>query len=203
MANYGEELAYWYLRLNGFFPIGNFVAHKSIAVKYRGDVDLIGVRLPYVYEEVGGKPDDWDSNLLALFKPNLAIGVICEVKTAGFDKIFREEIVKYSVGRFGFSQDSEEIAKGVSKKALTIVSNTYQIAKILFSNQPGEERIEQSEEFFHISLAYIRKFIKARTARYPKEKYAARMFFDSVLVQELIDTETIAQRTHKVALKGK
>ncbi len=25
--NYGETLAYWYLRLNGFFPLRNFVLH--------------------------------------------------------------------------------------------------------------------------------------------------------------------------------
>ncbi len=27
--NYAETLAYWYLRLNGFFPLKNFVLHSS------------------------------------------------------------------------------------------------------------------------------------------------------------------------------
>jgi hypothetical protein len=30
--NHGEELVYWYLRLNGFFPLSNFVVHKSSQV---------------------------------------------------------------------------------------------------------------------------------------------------------------------------
>lgn len=39
--NYGEERAYWYLRLNGFFPLSNFVVHKDEMVQYRADVDLL------------------------------------------------------------------------------------------------------------------------------------------------------------------
>lgn len=27
--NYGETLAYWYLRLNGFFLLNNFVVHRT------------------------------------------------------------------------------------------------------------------------------------------------------------------------------
>ena len=27
--NFAEELVYWYLRLNGFFPITNFVLHRD------------------------------------------------------------------------------------------------------------------------------------------------------------------------------
>jgi hypothetical protein len=29
--NSSEELAYWYLRLNGFFPLTNFVIHRHQA----------------------------------------------------------------------------------------------------------------------------------------------------------------------------
>jgi hypothetical protein len=63
MNNYGEAWAYWYLRLNGFFPLGNFVVHKDSVVRHRADVDLLGVRPPHVFEEVGGQQDDWDPAL--------------------------------------------------------------------------------------------------------------------------------------------
>jgi hypothetical protein len=39
MNNYGEAWAYWYLRLNDFLPLGNFVVHKDSVVKHRADVD--------------------------------------------------------------------------------------------------------------------------------------------------------------------
>lgn len=43
--NYGEELAYWYLRFNGFFPISNFVVHRSSGIKRTSDVDVLAVLL--------------------------------------------------------------------------------------------------------------------------------------------------------------
>ena len=61
--NYGEELAYWYQRLNGFFPLSNFVVHRSASIQYTSDVDALAVRPPHVYEEVGGRPEDWDADL--------------------------------------------------------------------------------------------------------------------------------------------
>lgn len=79
--NYGEEIAYWYLRLNGFFPITNFVIHRSQDIEHRSDIDVLAVRLPYVYEEVGGNPDDWDVSLINQLDFNHGLGVICEVKT--------------------------------------------------------------------------------------------------------------------------
>ncbi len=53
MRNYGEELAYWYLRLNGFFVLDNFVYHRT---KHNrdGDADLLAIRLPNVKEPIGG-----------------------------------------------------------------------------------------------------------------------------------------------------
>jgi hypothetical protein len=42
-----EELAYWYLRLNGFLSIPNFVVHPDTGGEQRTDVDILGVRFPY------------------------------------------------------------------------------------------------------------------------------------------------------------
>ena len=57
--NYGETLAYWYLRFNGFFLIQNFVLHPLAdgegSDKQAADIVLLAVRFPYVYEETGGQ----------------------------------------------------------------------------------------------------------------------------------------------------
>jgi len=42
-----EQLAYWYLRLNGFLSISNFVVHPDTGGQQRTDVDILGVRFPY------------------------------------------------------------------------------------------------------------------------------------------------------------
>jgi hypothetical protein len=42
-----EQLAYWYLRLNGFLTIPNFIVHPEQGRNQETDVDLLGVRFPY------------------------------------------------------------------------------------------------------------------------------------------------------------
>lgn len=53
-----EQLASWYLRFNGFFPLTNFILHDAGAVKQVGgqltDADVIALRPPHVEETIGG-----------------------------------------------------------------------------------------------------------------------------------------------------
>jgi len=43
--NFGETLTYWYLRLNGFFPLANFVVHRGEqGNRPGGDVDFVAIR---------------------------------------------------------------------------------------------------------------------------------------------------------------
>jgi hypothetical protein len=44
-----ERLAYWYLRLNGFMTIDNFVLHDKSkkGIAHRTDADIYGVRFPF------------------------------------------------------------------------------------------------------------------------------------------------------------
>lgn len=56
-----ERLAYWYLRLNGFLTIENFIVHDERGRAQRTDVDLIGVRYPNRREAyvVYGDQEEW------------------------------------------------------------------------------------------------------------------------------------------------
>jgi hypothetical protein len=47
-----EQLAYWYLRLNGFLTTPGFVVHPDRGRNQETDVDLIGVRFPYRAENL-------------------------------------------------------------------------------------------------------------------------------------------------------
>jgi hypothetical protein len=45
-----ERLAYWYLRLNGFLTIENFIVHDEGGGPQRTDADLVAIRLPHRQE---------------------------------------------------------------------------------------------------------------------------------------------------------
>jgi hypothetical protein len=46
-VNFSEQLAYWYLRLNGFFPLTNFVLHHhGTGERHSSDADIVAVRFP-------------------------------------------------------------------------------------------------------------------------------------------------------------
>ena len=65
MPNYGERLVYWYLRLQGFCLVENFVLHRrTIDDKdiHSADADLLAIRLSGSCEEIDGErlePDPW------------------------------------------------------------------------------------------------------------------------------------------------
>lgn len=183
--NYGEELAYWYLRLNGFFPISNFVVHRSEKVAYNADVDVLAVRPAHVYEKIGGHDNDWDPYLTGRLQFDQLLGVICEVKTGAFDKdkLFREECLQYTLPRLGFvpQTDCEKLAGALSTAASVKLADGKYIAKLFISQKPFEG------PYLNRTLDDIRKFIQSRIKKYSLEKYAARMFFPSPLLQDVID----------------
>ena len=120
--NYGETLAYWYLRLNGFIPISNYVLHRPFGLQGRGprrsgDADILAVRFPYSYELVGGQPGytsdnppgDWDGKFRDLWQLELGaaiIGLIVQVKSGVVARrkvceAFAPERVEYGLKRLG------------------------------------------------------------------------------------------------------
>jgi hypothetical protein len=184
MNNYGEAWAYWYLRLNGFFPLGNFVVHKDSVVRHRADVDLLGVRPPHVFEEVGGQQDDWDPYLTHWFDLSQTLAWICEVKTGRFDeeKLFRPDIVGRAVRRLGVVrlEEADTVVDALRDTAI-VTLGTVTFAKVLFSAESLADG-----PYLNIPEAHIDKFVEGRIRRYPYEKYQSRMFFPSDLFQDVI-----------------
>jgi hypothetical protein len=183
--NYGEEIAYWYLRLNGFFPITNFVIHRSSEIEHSSDCDLLAIRLPFVYEEIGGNHDDWDNDLVQQLGFDHVVGIICEVKTGAYKlkDIFRPEYVKYSVGRLGFTpkETIAELSEKLRGNPLLETEEGYRICKLLIANDKKD-----SSAFLFKRLNSAEDFISDRVRKYPNEKYADRMYFGSELFQHTI-----------------
>lgn len=183
--NYGEEYAYWFLRLNGFFPISNFVIHRSSKIRHSSDCDVLGVRPPYVFEEIGGREDDWDAELARTLNFKKTIGVICEVKTGAYtkDDLFKIDNMIYIVPRLGFADPSQatQIANDMENKALLDIGGGYQICKLLIAEQG-----ETTARYIFKPLSSIIDFIHQRIEKYPKEKFGDRMFFSSIQLQTVI-----------------
>ncbi|GKS11922.1 hypothetical protein YDYSY3_29220 [Paenibacillus chitinolyticus] len=191
MLNYGEELAYWYLRFNGFFLIDNFVLHMSDSRLGRSsDSDLLGIRLPHVFEEIGGQANDWDEHLFGQIDGNKKICLICEVKTGGFDpdRIFSRNHLEKAVGRFGISPNFQYHINEVSENAVTPIED-FLVVKVLFSRKKENPR----EDCIHIKLNHVKNFLKRRLNKYIDRKFNDRMFFPSPLIQYMAWEESQKQ----------
>lgn len=186
-ANFGEELVYWYLRLNGFFLINNFVLHQNSEGR-TSDADLLAVRLPYVYEETGGRLEDWDPLLLSYFEPGKTIGIICEVKTGlnfNTNKIFQDYNVNKSVQRIGFTSNELDYQEIFDNSMVSF--GDYQIAKLLVTRKLHNPK----SDCLHIKMVHIRSFLRERMHKYMDRKLGDRMFFSSSLLQYLIWDESL------------
>ncbi len=202
--NYGESLAYWYFRLNGFIPMMNFVLHEPDKdTKYNSDSDLLAVRFPYVYEDIGGKPEDWDNDRFAawgLDHGRSTVLLICEVKTGKYKKSavnnsFKQDRLRYAIMRLGAMPldmvdgavrellDSPVISRDVFGRPFTVAKVLLHVAK----NRPGEndEWALPLTPCHVIDLSEALRFIHARMKKYAEPKGASRMFFPGDLIQFL------------------
>lgn len=199
--NFGETLTYWYLRLNGFFPITDFVLHRGDKVLPRSaDCDLLAVRFPFVFEEVGGQENDWDLETFRRQGLDLNQGItalIVEVKTGADSKESRENIqlsfnedrLLYGIQRFGYWQRQE--AREIARKLLgvpfyVLPEGNITVAKLLVAIDMPERDIPPC---LQIELDDVDYFVGERMNKYIKYKYADRLRFPSDLMQYIIWNE--------------
>lgn len=184
--NYGEELAYWHLRLNGFFPISNFVVHRDNDFRQGSDVDLLAIRPPYVHVEVGGQANDWDEVLdLESLSGNRYFGLICEAKTGSYSSadLFPQRNMATAVGRLGLINQERisAMATALSYQPSAEIDGV-RIGKLFVS----ERRRQTTGPYLQRTLPEVEKFIEGRIRRYPHEKHGERMFFPSSLMQSIV-----------------
>jgi hypothetical protein len=202
MANYAEQLAYWYLRLNGFFLIQNYVYHQIQEEEenrgYNADADLLAIRPPYYYEEIPQRETDENGRTRYLRTPldsddwlrefeGRWLGVIVEVKGSdqvqvqAINRAFTRGRLEVSLNRLGLTDRTEEALHVLS------VGNRFDyeqgtILKMVFS-QIGHEG-----PWLSILLNDANRFIINRmsSAQNYLAKSGSRYFFPSELIQYMI-----------------
>lgn len=194
--NYGETLAYWYLRLNGFFPIVDYVLHHDDeTIPNSADCDILAVRLPHVHEYVGGQQDDWDPKMMewGLDIDTCVFGIIVEVKTGQDNHESRENIKKsfsvsrleYAIQRLGFwpAIEAGRIARLFEQQPHYFEAG-FGVIKLLTADKKPRFRHEHPWHF--LNLRDVDDFIQERINRYGQQKYADRLRFPADLMQYMI-----------------
>lgn len=185
MANFGERIAYWYLRLNGFFLVEDFVLHRADHGPRTADADFLGIRLRHSIELMDGAKLDEHADLrdaLGGFDRN--IGVVVQVKTgevgtpgAAFD-VARMTVALRFIGAAG-EVAVGRLAEELRTRAVTDSLGGWRFAKVLIAEHPREEGVVA------MPLATALDFIEDRLRRHADRKGPDRMFFGDELMQFL------------------
>ncbi|KOY14209.1 hypothetical protein [Paenibacillus xylanivorans] len=187
MKNFAEELVYWYLRFNGFYPLTNFVLHRQgLRDNHQSaDADLLAVRPKFVSEDVGG--EHRDEEIFRHFSPLTNIGLICEVKSGNqvnWERLYlqREDRISYCLRRIGFfSENKVRHHTEILKSHQVSKGQFHEVGKLLVTkrqmNIPG---------FICLSMDHVEAFIMKRIDLFPHEKGGAKLHFDSDMIQYMI-----------------
>jgi hypothetical protein len=185
MINYGEDIAYWYLRLNGFFPLSNFVLHRVEKDEHTSDVDLLAIRPPYPFERIGGRVGDRDPWLFDLVGQTGTVGIVCEVKTGEHTEadLFRVEYLRIAVERLGLFPEAEVDAVVDDLADAPLIPRAgVTVAKLLIATKPC-----RSKRCLQLRLDDAEDFLDRRADRYLDPKVADRMFFPTGVFQFVIN----------------
>lgn len=171
MSAINEKFVSWYLRLNGYFTVDNFVVHagddpgriRNGLIGSHTETDTIALRMPYSVERAG--------NLLIANHEILVDGqngrfdiVIAEAKSGDKDRpnpVWRNRKlapIKYVVRFVGLYDESkvDEVARELSEH-YCFENKKSRIRYIVFSNEVNQHYANQGVKY--ITFAQIAKFI--------------------------------------------
>lgn len=207
--NYAETLAYWYLRLNGFFPLQRFVLHHDehqlVPVdRFAADSDLLAIRHPDVSEKTGGQPNSWDAtlfNVMGATPEGSTLGLIVEIKggysNADPGEAFSKRRVTDAINRMGVlgPQYRKQAAiaalfpqRGPTPPKYVTPDGGVIVAKIVMSTQFGDGQDEPRllGDYYAISMRHVTGQIRRRINDEHTRKRGDWNFFPSDLFQFLV-----------------
>jgi len=168
-----ESLAYWYLRLNGFLTIANFVVHPDQGANQETDVDVLGVRFPYRAENLVRPMRDDD---IFIRKRDKSYLVIAEVKSSScalngpWTKPERQNMLRVlrSVGAFP-RPESELVAQALYTEG-HYTSQLYYVSLMCFGSEVNPDVKTRYPEVPQLVWPEVLAFIHRRFSEYRKPK---------------------------------
>jgi len=103
------------------------------------EIDLLAIRPPHVFEEVGGQDDDWDDSLITHEDRQRFVAIICEVKRGenySVDTVFRPREIRYALNRFGIlgREQAHQVGEALIKEPRINASDSFQVRKLFIGD---------------------------------------------------------------------
>lgn len=196
MSNYAERLAYWFLRLNGFFLVENYVIDSSHS---RAEHDLLAVRLPYAEETIrGAKVEPYDlfreRGKLGAYR-DVILGLVVQVKggrpSAGGAQhpgpAFDEGRMRHALKRIGATCDEKILEEAIdvlcakARSKPVYRGDGFAFAKVLIAARPPE----RPRSYCSVPLDDVKEYVRKRM-RASAQKESHWHYFKDPLLQYII-----------------
>jgi hypothetical protein len=205
-------VAYWYLRLNGFLQIENFVVHPAGRGGQRTDADLLGVRFRHRAEFLFDHSEPMADDERLLLLPCFDDVVIVEVKTnqpctlnGPWTKPETQNVhrVLAAIGCLP-STDIPEVADSIYKQGVALVGQT-RIRLVAIGRDPNPELSDRYNAVLQLTWDDVLGFIWDRFYRYRQQKRQVDQWDDCgrrlrAMVDQLLRHEFIDQVRHSIGV---
>jgi hypothetical protein len=186
-SNWAEKTAYWYLRLNGFLQIENFIVHPTVGVGQRTEVDLLAVRFPHRAERwFDDRPMADDDEALGL-SATVTDVVIAEVKGGNRGcrlngpwtnpDLRNMHRVLAAIGCLPFGE-IESAADALRHHAAYLSEQGLRVRLLAFGATPNRGLSRDYEELVQLTWGQVLDFIWRRFNLYRDEKALVRQWDD-------------------------
>lgn len=177
-----EALGYWFLRLNGFLTIPNFVVHPDTGSQQGTDVDVLGVRFPFRKENRERPMVDSDRFRHHRGKAYVALAEIKKrtcVLNGPWTAPERENMqrVLSALGMLG-SHEIDMAAQSIYEQGY-FENQLYYVSMVCFGEELGDHVTSQYPKVPQILWSEVKQFVWERFRRYRNQK-SAHVQWDAV-----------------------
>ena len=167
-----EDLAYWYLRLNGFLSIQNFIVHPDGGSNQETDVDLMAVRFPFRAENLV-RPMRDDRPFVGIRQPYVAF---TEVKAGRcslngpWTNPERQNMLRVLAALGAFTRkENEWIASELYGQGF-FQNQLYRVSLLCFGAERNDELAETFPKVPQLIWSEVLLFIFNRFGEYKRQK---------------------------------
>ena len=178
-----EGLAYWYLRLNGFLTITNFVVHPDMGRDQETDVDILGVRFPFRKENL--RHPMQDAPIWSRHGTNRALIALVEVKAGRcalngpWTKPERENMLRVLQAVGAMPHEESKLASTEIHKTGRYSSQLYTVMIVCIGGQRNVAIEQDYPQVPQILFSDTLEFIYDRFQKYRRQKVSHGQWDDN------------------------